>query len=247
MDALVRLLPTLALLPQGRSVVVHGLGAYGRIWLPLYDGSNRIRPNERTVATKLQRQLRWLHELFVDSLQSTGLDVVSLDPSTVFLGEGGRVTRFSIEAVEQVLDQGWVPVTYGGTLRGPSGNYSIVSSDEVTRSLAIGLHAARVVWITDVDGALVRGVNGDPEISPEFSREDYSRLISLASDRDDCTGGMRAKLAVALDLADVGIPSAIVNAAKAEEVSSAILGLPHGGTTVKAGVSDIMEARIGTG
>ena len=217
----------------GSLLLVHGMGSFGRAFLPIYDGG-RIPASQASLARRIQQNLREFHELVVGPLVAAGVPVCSLDPEALFAVSDGSITFAGLDIIPHSLGQGRLPVLYGGTVWDEAGYFTILSSDQIVESVALRLGAERVVWATDVDGVFSRAPTGTVSVIRRLSDENLDEMWQQQSDEADCTGGMMNKVRVSLRLARHGIPSIVANAPVPDEVVRALGGHASSGTLIDA-------------
>src|SRR5437588_445494 len=72
------------------------------------------------------------------------------DPS---LGFVGRVTQINAEPIQALINRGYIPVIASIGL-GYDGHSYNINADTVAAEVAVGLGAAKLILLTDVDGVL---------------------------------------------------------------------------------------------
>lgn len=214
----------------GPMVVAHGMGNFGRAFLPCYAGG--VLPAEQALlARRIQRDLTELHDLVLADLRSAGVQVRGFAAESLYAVREGKIVNACLDLVEYYLRAGWVPVLYGGTVWDDAGQYSILSSDLIVEQLATAFHAERLVWATDVDGVLR---DGDHQVIPELTEANLASMWRQEYDRTDATGGMTSKVNAALALARRGCTSVVVNGFRPDQVLAALAGEPVSGTVIPA-------------
>ncbi|GAB2959328.1 hypothetical protein ACFMQL_11550 [Nonomuraea fastidiosa] len=222
-------LPELLGRHDGQLCLVHGLGTFGRAWMPLYDGPSATIGGERALlARTIQADLRSLHDQVVACLQPMGRTLRSFDPQSLFRCHAGDITDGWPGPIAASLAAGEVPVLYGGTVLDDDGTYSIVSSDAIVEFVAREMPAKQVIWLSDVPGVFVDGPDGTREVAPVLERAHLDRLSLIGDDDGDVTGGMRGKLRSAFRLLEHGVTSRIVSGRDVPAVRAALAGEPAG-------------------
>lgn len=214
----------------GPVVVAHGLGNFGRAYVPCYiDGA--LPASEALLARRIQRQLTELHDLVVTDLREAGVPVRGFAAESLFALHDGRIVAAALDLVEHYLRSGAVPVLYGGTVWDDGGRFTILSSDLIVAHLAGALQATRMVWATDVDGVLDEAQH---QVIDQLSEANLERMWRQDYDRTDATGGMTSKVNVALGLARRGCTSVFVNGFHPDRVVAALSAEPVPGTVIHA-------------
>jgi len=116
-------------------------------------------------------------------------------PGGADLGFVGRVARVDTDLLLVLLDHGFIPVV-SSTAADVDGQPHNINADLVTGALAAALHAAAVVFLSDVAGVMVEG-----RLQSEMSANEAAALLSAGI----ASGGMRPKLEAALVALDGGV------------------------------------------
>ncbi len=115
---------------------------------------------------------------------------------TVDLGRVGEPTVVQAALLERLVSDGFVPVV-APIATGPQGQALNVNADTAAATLAVALHAAKLVLMTDVDGVLdVKG-----QLLASLSATDIDRLLADGT----IAGGMVPKVRCALSAVDGGV------------------------------------------
>lgn len=221
-------LPALLADHGGPLCLTHGLGTFGRDWMPLYDGRSSIDGARSALARTVQADLRALHHHVLACLASIGCPLRSVDPESVFRCHAGEITDGWLGPVSAALAAGEVPVLYGGTVLDDDGSHSVLSSDTIMEFVATRLGATEALWLSDVPGVFVDMPDRGRTIARELGPADLAALSTLGDDDGDVTGGMRGKLRVALRLREHGVASRIVSGHDPGAVRAALAGEPAG-------------------
>jgi acetylglutamate kinase len=119
----------------------------------------------------------------------------------VELGFVGTVTASAPALVEAILAAGFLPVV-APLAAGRDGGLLNVNADAAAAALAVALGAARLIFLTDVEG--LRDASGT--VVPRLGRGDAARLLASDVVRD----GMRPKLAACLDALAGGVGEVLI-------------------------------------
>jgi acetylglutamate kinase len=192
-----------ALKPLEPLVVVHGGGAAvsalsRRLSLPVekHDG---LRVTTPAVAAAVELALAGpVNRVVVAALRAAGLDALGLSgvdgglltarPTTGALGHVGEIASVRAPLLESLLLAGLTPVI-APMAPGPEGGLPFnVNADEAAAAVAGALHAAELLFISDVPGVEVDGA-----VQPALEAADIETLIELGVAAD----GMAVKLRTA--------------------------------------------------
>lgn len=218
-------------------ILVHGGGRYGhpealRHGLTAFPVASRpahLVARRRAGVASVQDRMQELAALVQGVLAEEAVDAVPLSGSLLVSASGGRIRGFRMRPVRAVLADGRVPLAYGDAAADRDAGGGIVSGDLIAERLAAGLAAARVVFVTDVEGVSADGPAGRPiaRLSPQQAR----RLI--VGPARDATGGMAGKLAAAARIASKGVPVAVVSGLVGGRLAKAIRGQKVQGTVIR--------------
>jgi acetylglutamate kinase len=153
------------------------------------------------------------------------VEAVQMDPA---LGAVGRVTRANPELLDLLTAAGFLPVV--ACVAGDrDGNVYNVNADQMAVACAAGFEAARLIFLTDVEGVL--DANGN--IQPELTAAESAQLIAAGV----ATGGMEAKLNAAAAALERGVGQVqIAPGARAGVLAQVLAGEPVGTRLVAAEV-----------
>jgi len=146
------------------------------------------------------------------------VDAEILDPE---LGQVGRPVHSDARLLEVLTREGFLPVVacVAGDARGSIYN---VNADQMAVACAASFGAAKLVFLTDVDG--VRGASG--EIRPLITTHEAVELI-----RDGvASGGMQAKLEAAMEALRRGVGEVLIAPGARAGIVDSILKLDPVGT-----------------
>ena len=199
-------------------VLVHGAGSFGHIPAKKFGLPNEFNRQGLKVTHSCVARLC---EMVVEALSLAGVDCLPVHPLSCLLLRGGRIDRFFMEPITEMLKGGIMPVLHGDVAMDTAGKAAIVSGDQLVAYLAKVLQADVVAVGSNVDGVLVSG-----RPLSRITRKELSAVECAigGSAGVDVTGGMRGKLLELLDLADLGIDSVIFNAGIEGNIARALKG-----------------------
>ena len=184
-------------------VIVHGTGSWAKAIGRHYrtDGgwARDVTGFQMTGA-----RIRRLQEALAAVLRDEGVVCCPLQLNALFHHEGGTLQLYDIAPITRLLDAGVSPLLCGDLLVEGPGTFPVVSSDAVAVAIASRMSFNDCVFATDVDGVW----DSTGRIIDEVSEP--GTAVS-ESDRRDVTGGMSAKVAAALVIAQTGTRTTIVN------------------------------------
>lgn len=215
-------------------VIVHGAGNYGHLIVSRTGIHKGIKSEKNLLdfaeTQKLQNQL---NVIVTNELLKNGVPAFPFQSSGHAIMKKGRLKKFSMSAITELIKSGVVPVAFGVPACDVHQGCSILSGDEIVPYLAKKLKAKEIIHATDVDGVFT--------IDPKKSRK--ARLIRKITRKNfysvkkalsgslgvDVTGGMKEKVS----LLSLKVRAQIINGKKSNLIKNAILGKSRQGTVVK--------------
>jgi len=233
--------------PQHQLVVVHGGGKEVTRFLEergvQSQFQNGLRVSDATVIDAVTKVIagtvnkRLVSALIAAGKQTIGLSgvdglltrAVQLNPALQFVG---RPVSTDGKLLDLLLNAGYLP-TVACIAGDEQGNTYNVNADAMAVSVAIGWHASKLLFLTDVPG--VKNEMGS--LVPELGSADIDGLIQ----RGVATGGMQAKLEAAQLALQSGIEVAIVSGSEPRVITRLLEGEPIG-TRLSASLVRTAEA-----
>ena len=120
------------------------------------------------------------------------------------LGWVGHITDVNVDLVEDLLDQGYIPVIASGAGDDEGNSYN-VNADTAAAAIAAKLNARRLILMTDING-LMRDVK-DPETL--ISRLKVEEIEGLTKE-GVISGGMIPKMACVVDAINGGVERVVL-------------------------------------
>lgn len=199
-----------------RLVVVHGGGpqvsaAMSEAGLsPSFVGGLRVT-DDAAMGIVAQVLLGTINAGFVARLQAAGLSAVGLSgsdggllsadvaqgPAGEDLGRVGRVTHVEESVLHTLLTGGFTPVV-ASVAPGADGGLLNVNADEVAGAVAAALGAAKLVYLTNVEG-LYRDLGDAGSLVAELKLAELAEMLGSLSE------GMRPKAASAVRALEGGV------------------------------------------
>jgi isopentenyl phosphate kinase len=149
-------------------------------------------------------RIRRLQEALTVALREEGVMCCPLQANAIFHRGRGVLDLYDTGPLGRLLDAGVSPLLCGDILVEGPGIFRVVSSDAVAVAIARRMRVSDCVFATDVDGVW----DSDGRLIAQVTEP---RLTVDDSDRRDVTGGMSAKIAAALEIAETGARTTIVN------------------------------------
>lgn len=169
-----------------------------------------------------------LNRIIVSALVEAGEGAVSIQPSAGLIAENGRIKRWYLEPVRQMLKHGLLPVPYGDVALDIKKGCCIISTEEILNYLARGLGAKKIILAGITDGVFDKDPNKYPDakLIPEINSANYGRIRKYlgGSAGIDVTGGMLHRVERMLEVAKIGVESRIINGETEGRLKRALLG-----------------------
>lgn len=199
-----------------RPVVVHGGGPQINAMLDRLGVKSEFRDGRRVTDDATMQVVRMVltgevNPSIVSAITSQGgravglsgaddgmISVVQRDPALGFVGD---VTGVRTSVLEQLLDDGCIPVvaTIGVD---PSGQTYNINADSVAAAVAGALGAAKLLYLTDIEG-LRRDVNDSTSLISKLTAAELQTLLGDGT----IAGGMIPKAESCLEAVALGVPA----------------------------------------
>jgi isopentenyl phosphate kinase len=185
----------------------------------------------------VQNDAAKLNRIIIDTFLDVGEKVMSVQPSSACVAEGGRIKEYYTKSIEMLLENGVIPVPYGDVALDVKQGMCIISTEEILLFLAEKLNAKRVIFCGKTDGVFTADPNKDKsaKIIKEITNENFDEVKKhlTGSDGVDVTGGMTHKVERALEIAKKGITVEIINGKRSGILKKSLLGEEGLGTIIK--------------
>lgn len=226
-------------------VIVHGGGkditrAMDHAGLPVrFESGQRVTDDDamevvRTVlAGKVNQELvRALNEHGNIAVGVSGIDggMIIAEPAGDLLGRVGRIKRINGSLLQDLIAADYIPVIASVAI-GNDGGYCNVNADVVAGEIAAAAGAAKILFLTDVDGLYLDFDDKDTLVS-QLSAAEARELIEGGT----LSSGMIPKLRSCIHALEGGVPSAyIVNGTVPHSILLEMLTVSGVGTAVYSG------------
>ncbi|MFW6457966.1 MAG: isopentenyl phosphate kinase [Halodesulfurarchaeum sp.] len=177
-------------------VVVHGGGSFGHPAAAHADVSIEEGTHDAEAIRDIHAAMGRLHEAVLEALADAGVPAVPVRPFSGGVRPESGELAYSAEPVRAMLGEGFVPVLHGDVITTAGAGATILSGDELVRSLASELEPASVGLCTTAPG--VRDETG-----AVLERIEAYEAVAAAlggADETDVTGGMAGKVSAMLEL-----------------------------------------------
>jgi isopentenyl phosphate kinase len=217
--------------PGLRLLIGHGSGSFGH---PAHrrTGFRERRPDGWDAYRQVRAATAKLHAIVTEILVNEGLPVVSFQPSSAAVVDGGKPLSFPTDSITTVLSHGGIPLVYGDVVIDRRDGFGILSTEPLFAYLAQELKPARLVFATDVAGVYSSNPKKDPSAVryPVIDSLNVGTVLAqlARSPVEDETGGMEQKVRVIFELVrdNPGMRAWIVSGNDPESLRAAVLDEP---------------------
>lgn len=215
-------------------ILAHGSGSFGHTSAAKYGGKKGY-VNKEGIA-KVARDAMEINRIVMDILVAEGLPAVSFRPMSMILTNEGKMTDSFFESIEVAFKQGLIPVVYGDVIWDKKWKSTIYSGETILNRIGIymknkGFNIDKIIQVGETSGVYDDKNNTIPVITKKTWPNVKKFVFGLKV--KDVTGGMQHKIEDALEMADLGIKTLLVNGAIKNELSDALLGKKVEGTLIK--------------
>jgi len=219
-------------------IIGHGGGSFPHKPAKDYRTSDGIINKESYKGISLvQDAASKLNRIIVNSLIEAGENAVSVQPSAGFIAENGRIKKWYLEPMKEMLKHDLLPVPYGDVALDVKKGCSIISTEEVLNYLARQLDSKRIILFGITDGVFDKDPNkySDAKLIPEINSKNYEDIKKYlgGSAGIDVTGGMLHRVSRIFELAKIGVEAEIINGEKESNLKRALLGEKILGTIIR--------------
>jgi isopentenyl phosphate kinase len=208
-------------------IIVHGGGSFGHYWSVKYDMHTKPDDYDPYGISIVHESMMCLNQIIVNSMIKERINAYTVMPSN-FTSSHRPIIR-KIDELQDIAENGIIPVTFGDIIHINKRKYSILSGDVIMTILSQTLHPSKVIFTLNVDG-IYKNIKTKETIK-EINNS--NRSIELSTVKADVTGGMRRKVTEAFKIARSGVDVLMVNGFNPEQIINAISGLAFEGTTIK--------------
>ncbi len=201
-SAIKHLVSEIAAIRSHPIIVIHGGGSFGHFPAKEYQIHQGGRSKKKKLGvTETALEMIKLGHLIHSAFLQLQQPAVTIRSSSIIVALGGRISHMDIEAIQEFLRQGFIPILSGDVVADTVRGFTIVSGDQIAMYLARLFNSQKVIFATDVDGLY----SADPKDHPDAKRIDLITLDTLEHaleeiavgttvDAADVTAGMQGKL-----------------------------------------------------
>ncbi len=214
-------------------VLAHGAGSFAHTSAKEFGGKKGYK--SKWGIAKVARDAMEINRIVMDVLIEEGIPAVSLRPMSMMMTREGKLKKDLFEIVEEVINQGLIPVVYGDVIWDKKWKSTIYSGETTLNEIGIylskkGFNVTRVIQVGETNGVY----DDEGKTIPLINKENWKSIKRYVfnSKRIDVTGAMKHKIENALDVADKGIKTWITNGTIPNELSHALSGNNIHGTVI---------------
>ena len=177
-----------------------------------------------------------INSLVTKELIKKGMPAVPVQTSAITMMSNGRISEMYTPVIENLLNEGMVPVVYGDVALDSVKGCAVASTEMIFKHLAEKLSPKRLVIATDVKGVYSSDPKkGDAELIPLINEENIKDVLSLVSGASttDVTGGMAHKVQELYNLSKLNIQVEIISLLEPGLLKRAVQGETGLGTSVR--------------
>lgn len=183
-------------------IVVHGGGSYGHFPAKEYQVAKGGRSRKKKVgvtetALEMTNLGHLIHKAFLEIQQPA----IPIRSSSIIVTLDGRISHMDLQALQEFLRQGFIPLLSGDVAADTVTGFTIISGDQISMYLARLLGSKKVIFATDVEGLYTADPKEDKKarridlITSDTLDEMLDEIaIGASSDAADVTEGMRGKI-----------------------------------------------------
>lgn len=196
-------------------IIVHGAGSFA------HPPAKKYRLNEGYFGAEsakgfaiVKKIMHQLNILVLEKLHKVGIDAITVDVSDISTTTNGKISKFDVRIVSDLLQKGITPVLFGSVVIDSKKGISILSGDQTTTYLAKKLGASKAVFVSDVKGIYDKNPkdNSDAKLIKNVDSSNLKLILNkmTAYNKNDVTGEMKGKI-LAIKQNMPGIPTIIVS------------------------------------
>ncbi|OGK18162.1 hypothetical protein A2779_02410, partial [Candidatus Roizmanbacteria bacterium RIFCSPHIGHO2_01_FULL_40_98] len=190
-------------------ILGNGAGSFGHYAATELNVADGMKSKKQKYGFALvQSKVKELNKIVVDELLKTGVNSISIHPSSVVTASKGKANKIFLDSIKGILSLGMTPVVYGDIVFDDKKGSHIFSTENLFEILVSKLYKKsfsvdKVIYLSIVDGVL----NAEKKVIPTITQKTYSKFKKhlYKTEGYDVTGGMLHKVEKALKLSKSGI------------------------------------------
>jgi len=170
-------------------ILVHGGGSFGHHHAEAHGVSTTAGSHEWEAVADVHGAMTTLNHLVLSRLHERDVPAVPVHPLSAASRDADATLSLPTAQVEQLVDEGFVPVLHGDVVAHEGEGVTVLSGDEIVAELAELPAIDRLGLVSTVPGVL-----RDDEVIPEIRAFGEVADAVGASDATDVSGGMAGKV-----------------------------------------------------
>ncbi len=214
-------------------IVGHGGGSFPHISASKYKTNEGIINEESIKGISIvENDASKLNRIVVQELINAGENAVSIQPFAVAIAKNGKIIRWDITTIKEVLKYNLLPVVYGDVCMDVKKGCCIISTEEIFDYLSKKLHPKKIIMVGETDG--VYDDKGKTiKLITKSNFKKIKKFLAGSGGIADVTGGMLHKIEKALSFSKSGITTIIINGNRKNALKDSILGGKIIGTIIR--------------
>ncbi|GAM23628.1 hypothetical protein SAMD00019534_068030 [Acytostelium subglobosum LB1] len=207
-------------LQQYNIILIIGAGSFGHFEAKEYKITSGYNDEEYRSAEGMVKTRHSVLRLLMAVTQAClerGIKAMPVSPFDSWLTDNNQVIQHNASMITTMLGMGLMPILHGDVCLDKTKGCTILSGDIIIQELCRHNGPSRAIFITDVDGVFDRtpsehGAKLIPliNLSTGSSSNQHDQVSTSSTLEHDVTGGMKAKLQSAFNIAHMGIDVVII-------------------------------------
>ena len=209
-------------------IIVHGAGSFGHILAEKHSIVTGYTDSKQLEGlTDIRIDVNELSQVIIKTLKEQGIPAIGFQTSALVFDEKEKAkSTIFLKPLKTAFTLGLMPVLSGDILFSNEKDFTIYSGDSLINLLVQEFNVDRVIFITDVDGLMVKNskLTGVERVSSitlnelkEIELADYSK-----KDLADVTGTMKGKVKTISSIGQYVNQVIIVNGNDSERISKVL-------------------------
>jgi isopentenyl phosphate kinase len=181
-----------------KCIVVHGAGSFGHVIAEKYAIISGYQNEEQLEGlSQIRNDMNELNLKILETFREEGVKVFDFQTSSLVY-QGDKQNLIFLSPVKKALDLGLLPVLAGDILFSDDTSFTIFSGDSLIELLAQNLSVDRVIFLTDVDGLMIKDpISDSVRLLESANFEEFTTIEPadyISQEISDVTGGMVGKI-----------------------------------------------------
>ena len=222
-------------------ILIHGAGSFGHIQAKKYKLDKGYSRKDQLHGFAITHEMvQRLNTLVLKSLQNAGINAVSISPHSVVKLNDHKLAEMNYNMFEEYLEKRFTPVTFGDVVLDKKLSFSICSGDLLSLELARHFKPKKVIFAIDEDGLYTSNpkINKNAKLIESTTINQIEKLSTSLDAHADVTGGMKGKLEIIKNIANLGIDTILVNGNKPNRLYKVLVEKDAKSTTICGGKNE---------